>query len=448
MKVKKHISEFFLEALARSLRASNREADAKIVDGIDPKTFTLGYANTSAKTFGTSGQPNRANGGAIVINTISLWPTLTAENGVTSGTVPETLNFLGLLPEELRPPYLGYWPGAVGSPNIDPFTKADVAKTGCYYLTSNYNSFVVVVGSDESPTDIATVIKYLPFDMNVAQFESDTSNAMGALNCIISKRAKNGMADLRVRVWQSTSPAETSPKATNPGLPVIGYNPRQNVAPENYTTIPALSVTIDWAALNGRYDKRVHFNQIFIDAVSDALEAKGDKTNANWLRACDPKTFLPFQVTFDTTAKTTTLKGAQDKHMKVYFQSITFNSRLASASDVRMYPGALAGLIYKAEAGISIDTTTTYALAKSSKSTKPIFSQEYGYMVLHVPTGTEITPELLLEKCPFDLTGMVYKIGAFNATNKNRVLTTFDQRFDTVWTGGNTFSQFEIFADL
>lgn len=447
MKQRKHINELWLEGLSAWLRANNRAADAAILDGVDPATFTRsGYS--SGGIYGSSGNPTKGNGGKITIDNLSYTPAVLKETGETiSGRSPDLSTLMAQVPPELRIKYIGSLP-ASSSTVWDPATNGiDMSKPGCrcYGMGgANGLGYIVIIGSDEDPADPAVIEKYLPFTMGLVKADNYGTPWYGS--AYTYRQTKNlWNMTFNVWVWKSTSPAPAE-KPVNQNLPLLNFRTVKNEAKPGYTTIPAFSVTPDYESLRGKYSSKVHFYRPILDALEKGLRNAGNTEMADKIKAVDPTTFVPFQITYDNTNKKFTYVGAQCSKTKQYFAGITFDIYQYNGTVTRMYPAHLSW-IYTAESGLNWTMVTTQAIATASKSTALIADDEYRYFFKHIPKGTVITKEMILDAMPFDMTGINYTYPTIAAAATTITFNWYNELRENQWGGASTCA-FRMIADL
>lgn len=440
MKRRLHINDFFIQAIAASLRQAGKTADAEVFAQIDGNKWTWGYV--SGSNYGSSGNPLKAYGGNIQAYNVVMTRALYYKNGIKTNFSPSVLNTIAMVPKEIRPPYLKDLTTAESNGIITPeLLGIDLTKVGCSYYSIGGTSgakFVVVVGSDETVTDHNTVTKYLPFDMSsAAGFNGGLQKSDPAVKGYdaygSSSITNNRVAPVEVIVYQGTVPAP-APKEINPNLPNWYMRDFVPVPQKGYETIPALNLTLDWTVLTAKYTAKVHINTILFDLIVDALTTAGNTALADKLKAVNPETFVPWQVNFDSTNKKTILVGAYDSTTKLFFESITFNNYLnknfTTAIDL--------GYIYAESAGITWTQLATSAEMKSSALNTLLAETQYSYYGIHVPKNTEFTMELLDSVLPYSIKGLDLGVA-------NRTLTTDYQQsinyaqVNPSWMGGNGY---------
>ncbi|ASU03705.1 hypothetical protein JOAD_210 [Erwinia phage vB_EamM_Joad] len=448
MKTRKHINEIFLEALAEWLRKQDREADAKIIDGIDPTTFVRsGYKSNNI--YGSSGNPNKGNGGKVTINQLGYTAQVTKRTGeVMNGRVLSLADFVAQIPPEIRPKFIGDL-GSSSSTVWDPTSVGlDMGRPGCRcfgQMGANGHAFIVVVGSDEDSTDPAVIEKYLPFTFGFTKSDIFAGSAYGAETYF---RNSNNLFNctFSALVWKSTSPAPEQ-KPVNQDLPILTYSTPTNKAPSaRYRKVPALNLTVDWEVLRGKYTSKVHYNQLWIDVVEAALRKAGDNYNADLIKRINPETFVPFQIKNDTTNKKYTYLGAQCSTSKLYFESITFNIYQAAADSTRMFLSDF-GWVYAPEAGISWKLVADQATATAYTGTDIIAENQFHYFYRHIAKGTKLTKQMLLDSFPFHADGVDYLYQTFTDTLTKASANFYNELQENMWTGSSTISV-NVVADL
>lgn len=447
MKRRLHLNDFFIQGIATSLRLAGKTADAEVFENIDGRQWTFGYV--SGSTYGSSGNACKAYGTNIQSYNIALTRAAMYKNGVKTNFGVSCLNTIAMVPKEIRPPYLKDVTTAQLNGVLTPaLLGLDLSKPGCHYISVNNNSdarFVVVVGSNETVTDPATVIKYLPFDMplNVFNggFQKTDPAVTGSDAYASSSISNNRVLPVDILVYQGTAPAPAQ-KEINPNLPNWTMRTFAPTAPKGYEVVPALNLTFNWDVLTAKYASRVHANQLFIDVLADALTTAGNTALAAKVAAMNPETFKAWRVTPDTANKKTNFLGARDDTTKLYFDSITFNNVKGNLVNNAVY----FDYVYKPEAGISWTVAGTSTAAMKSSTLNTLLSESgNSYFGIHVPAGFNATEDNINALLPFSVKGMETVV-------PNRVITADTQvsfnlaQYNTTWFGTSRYS-FYIYPD-
>lgn len=443
MKRRLHINDFFIQAIANSLRAAGKVEDADVFAKIDGNKWVWGYASGTL-TYGSVGNPIKAYGGNIQAYNIAMSRALYYKNGIKTNFGPTVLNTIAMVPKEIRPPYLKDLTTTESNGIVTPaLLGIDLTKVGCSYYSINGNSgakFVVVVGSDEVVTDQNTVVKYLPFDMMPGSFNGGLSKTDPAVKGYdaygSSSISNNKVAPVDVIVYQGTVPAPAA-KELNPNLPNWHMRDFAPVAQKGYEVVPAMSLAFDWTKLTAKYTSKVHINTILFDLIVDALTTAGNTALADKLKAVNPETFVPWQVNFDSVNKKTSLVGAYDSTTKLFFESITFNNYLnknyTTATDL--------SYIYHASAGITWTTVANTAAMKASGLNTLLAESEYTYYGIHVPKNTVFNIDVLDAALPYSVKGLY--LGPIDRT----LVADYQQsinwaQINPSWMGGNGYKIF------
>lgn len=408
MKRRLHINDFFIQAIANSLRAEGKTEDADVFSKIDGNKWTWGYVS-GGTNYGSAGNPLKAYGGNIQAYNVVMSRPLYYKNGVKTNFAPTVIHTIAMIPKEIRPPYLKNLTTAESNGKVTPeLLGIDLAKIGCsYYSIDNSGGakFVIVVGSDESVMDHNTVVKYLPFDMSVGSFNGGLQKTDPATKGYdsygTSSISNNRVAPVDLIVFQGTAPAPAA-KEINPNLPNWTLQTFTPTAPKGYETIPAMELTFDWTSLTGKYTSKVHMNTILIDLMVNALTTAGNTALAEKVKKINPETFTPWQVTLDTTNKKTSLVGARDSTAKLYFESVKFNNYLG-----KNYTMAVdMGYVYAESAGITWTMLASTTEMKSSALNTLLGESAMSYFGIHVTKGIVFNRDGLEAALPFSIKGV------------------------------------------
>ena len=448
MKTRKHINEIFLESLAQWLRANNRSADADLLDGVDPLTFTRSTSYSgSPVTYGTAANPNKGNGGNITINKLQYTFNVMKMTGVSLNKTPSILEFINLCPPELRVKYIGNF-GSSSTTAVDLKTFGlDTSRPGCRcfaQMGANSYAFIVLVGSDEDPNDPAIIEKYLPFTFGFVKGDIWAGGAYGSVS-YFRKTSNIFNGTFCALGWRATKPAEAT-KPINQDLPVVKYQQPSNKAPDGYTTVPAFTVTADWETLRNKYNSKVHFNRPFLDVIENALRTAGNTAVADQIKSVNPETFAPFQVTTNTANKTVTITGARCSTSKLYFAGITFNIYQYNTTLTNMYIAHMSWM-YTAASGLQWNILTNQTTANAYKGTDVVAEDQFRYFFKHLPTGTPLTTELFKQHMPFDMTGVNYAYPVYLPAAKTGNANFYNELLENLWTGASSLNM-TLVSDL
>ena len=387
------------------------------------------------------------NGGNITLSKLQYTFYAMKLTGDSLNRAIGILELINLCPPELRVKFIGNM-GSDSTKAFDLTTVGlDMSKPGCRcfgQMGANGHAFIVLVGSDEDPTDPAIVDKYLPFSFGFVKADIWAGSGYGAVSYFRStKNIFNGT--FSALVWRATTPAVPA-KPVNQDLPVVHYKQPKNTLPEGYTSIPAFTVNADWETLRNKYSSKVHFNRPFLDVVETALRTAGNTTLADQIKSVDAKTFLPYKVNLDTTNKKITIVGGRCTTSKLFFEGITFNIYQRDTTLTRMYLAHMSW-IYTVESGLQWNILTNQTAAGAYKGTDLIAEDQFRYFYKHLPAATVINADLFKELMPFDMTGVNYTYPTWSTPPKTANVNFYNELLENLWTGASSLN-LTLMSDL